>query len=173
MPVIRLNRFSPEPYHKYQFSVRLGVSLWREETYADLVDAEERINHLVREISGEPTAEQVRSISRAYLDVEKSIVFIRVEIDEENPGRFVKWRAYAVPDERQALKFAIRNLTKGRESFVIGDYKKSLHDLREARNYLRVLLKAKRTVGSRGRKGTPTTSLAKSDRFRSASRPAG
>ena len=124
----------------------MDVSIWRDETYTDLVDAEKRIDRLIKEISGEPTSDQLRSVWRAYLEVEKSILFIKVEIDEENPGRFVKWRAYLVPDERQALQFAIKGLTKGRENFVAGDYKRSLHDLREARNYLRVLLRAKRVA---------------------------
>lgn len=83
-------------------------------------------------------------IWRAYLDIEKSVAFIRVEIDEENPGRFVKLKHYSVPDERQALQFALRNLRKGLESFRLGDYLRSLSELREARNYLRALLRAKR-----------------------------
>ena len=131
------------------------MSQWRDETYRDLADAEDRIVHLIKEVSGEPTTEQVRSIWRAYLDVEKSIIFIRVEIDEENPGRFVKWRAYVVPDERQALQFAVKNIVKGTECFVAGDYRRALHDLREARNYLRVLLRAKRVAANRKIKDFP------------------
>ena len=122
------------------------MSGWRDETSADLKDAEGRIVALIAEISGEPTEEQVRSIWRAYLDVEKSVAFIRVEIDEENPGRFVKAKQYSVPDERQALQFALRNLRRGSESFVLGDYRSSLRELREARNYLRLILKAKRRI---------------------------
>ena len=122
------------------------MSGWRDETSADLKDAEGRIVALIAEISGEPTEEQVRSIWRAYLDVEKSVAFIRVEIDEENPGRFVKAKQYSVPDERQALQFTLRNLRRGSESFVLGDYRSSLRELREARNYLRLILKAKRRI---------------------------
>jgi hypothetical protein len=125
------------------------VSDWRDETRADLNDAQDRIKTLTAEISGEPTREQVHSIWRAYLDVEKSIVFIRVEIDEENPGRFVKAKQYSVPDERQALQFALRNLVKGSESFDLGDYRRSLTELREARNYLRMILMAKRRIRTR------------------------
>jgi len=120
------------------------MSGWHDETRTDLKDAEDRIVALVAEISGDPTEEQVRSIWRAYLDVEKSVVFIKVEIDEENPGRFVKAKQYSVPDERQALQFALRNLRKGSESFALGDYRRSLHELREARNYLRMILRARR-----------------------------
>jgi hypothetical protein len=124
----------------------MGMGDWRAETYSDLEDAEARIVALIAEISGEPSEAQVHSIWRAYLDVEKSIVFIKVEIDEENPGRFVKAKRYSVPDERQALQFALRNLRKGSESFALGDYGSSLRELREARNYLRLILKAKRKI---------------------------
>ena len=134
----------------------MGVSDWRDETSEDLKDAEDRIVALITEISGEPTKEQVHSIWRAYLDVEKSVVFIRVEIDEENPGRFVKVKQYSVPDERQALQFALRNLRKGSESFVFGDYRSSLRQLREARNYLRLILRAKRRVKTREAKASRT-----------------
>ena len=120
------------------------MSDWRDETRADLEDARVRITSLIPEVSGEPTAEQVSLIWRAYLDIEKSVAFIRVEIDEENPGRFVKLKHYSVPDERQALQFALRNLRKGLESFRLGDYLRSLSELREARNYLRALIRAKR-----------------------------
>ncbi len=132
------------------------MSGWRDETHADLKDAEDRIVALIAQISGEPTKEQVHSIWRAYLGVEKSIVFIRVEIDEENPGRFVKAKQYAVPDERQALQFALRNLRKGSESFVLGDYRSSLRELREARNYLRLILRAKRRIKTMKAKASRT-----------------
>lgn len=125
------------------------MSDWRDETRADLNDAQDRIKTLTAEISGEPSREQVHSIWRAYLDVEKSIVFIRVEIDEENPGRFVKAKQYSVPDERQALQFALRNLVRGSESFAVGDYTRSLSQLREGRNYLRMMLMAKRRIRTR------------------------
>ena len=130
------------------------MSDWRSETRSDLKDAEERIVALIAEISGEPTKEQVHSIWRAYLDVEKSVVFIRVEIDEENPGRFVNAKQYSVPDERQALQFALRNLRKGSESFALGDYGSSLRQLREARNYLRLILRAKRRIKAKEAKAS-------------------
>lgn len=155
MPVIRLNEILRTPITNTSPSCSLDMSLWRDETHTDLVNAKERMSALIREISGEPTTDQVRSIWRAYLEVEKSILFIKVEIDEENPGRFVKWRAYVVPDERQALQFAMKSLVKGIESFNVGDYKRSLHDLRDARNYLRVLLKAKRVAGNREKSPAP------------------
>jgi len=127
----------------------LVVSGWRDETRLDLEDADTRIASLASEISGEPTEEQIQSIWRAYVDIEKSIVFIRVEIDEENPGRLVKVKQYSVPDERQSLKFALRNLRKGSQSFALGDFRRSLAELREARNYLRVTLMAKRRLKTR------------------------
>jgi hypothetical protein len=134
----------------------MSVSDWRDETRTDLKDAEDRIVALIAEISGEPTKEQVHSIWLSYLDVEKSVVFIKVEIDEENPGRFVNLKQYSVPDERQALQFALRNLRKGSESFAMGDYKRSLHELREARNYLRLTLRTKRRVKTKEAKASRT-----------------
>ena len=133
------------------------MSAWRDETRADLREAESTIASLLGEISGEPTREQVRSIWRAYVCVEKSIVFIRVEIDEETPGRFVSMKRYSVPDERQALQFALRNLRKGLGAFELGDFLGSLSGLREARNYLRVILRSKRRAGAKA-KGTPASS---------------
>jgi len=132
----------------------MSVSGWREETRADLKDAEDRIVALIAEVSGEPTKGQVHSIWRAYLNVEKSVVFIKVEIDEENPGRFVKVKQYSVPDERQALQFTLRNLRKGSESFTLGDYRRSLRELREARNYLRLILRTKRRIKTKEAKAS-------------------
>lgn len=111
-----------------------------------MTDAENRIGGLVAGVSGEPTEEQLRSVWRAYTEVEKSIVFIKVEIDEENPGRFVKAKQYTVPDERQALQFALKSLRKGTESFALGDFTQALRELRESRNYLRAMLKDKRRL---------------------------
>jgi len=120
------------------------VGLWREETAADLSDAGKRIESLLGSLAGEPSDDQVRSVWSAYTEVEKSIAFIKFEMDEENPGRFVRLKSYAVPDERQALQFALKNLRKGTDAFHLGDFHQSLKDLREARNYLRALLREKR-----------------------------
>ena len=120
------------------------MSRWREETTLDLADAGRRIHSVLGSLSGEPTDEQVRSVWSAYSEIEKSIAFIKFDLDEENPGRFIKLRGYAVPDERQALQFALRNLTKGADDFTLGDFYQSLKELREARNYLRALLREKR-----------------------------
>jgi hypothetical protein len=125
------------------------VSEWRSETTSDLADARRRLETLIDKVSGEPSAEQLRSIWRAYLDVEKSIAFIKFEIDEENPGVFVKLKPYAVPDERQALQFALRNLKKGADSFRLGEFRQALKELREGRNYLRALLREKRLLRTR------------------------
>ena len=86
----------------------------------------------------------------AYLKLEKSVAFIRLDLDEENPGRFVKLKQYAVPDERQSLKFALDKLRKGADCFALGDLSQSLKWLRESRNYLRALLRAKRLRRARG-----------------------
>jgi hypothetical protein len=129
------------------------VSSWKTETTGDLDDAAQRIKDSVETVSGEPSDAQLRSIWRAYLLIEKSIAFIKVELDEENPGALVKMAAYSVPDERQALQFALRNLGKGIESFRLGDLGQALRELRESRNYLRVLLRQKRLKHVRETRG--------------------
>ena len=126
-----------------------AVSEWREETTNDLADARRRLESLLDEVSGEPSAEQLRSVWRAYLEIEKSIAFIKFELDEENPGVFVKLKPYTVPDERQGLQFALRNLKKGADSFRLGEFKQALRELREGRNYLRSLLREKRLLRTR------------------------
>jgi hypothetical protein len=126
-----------------------AVSEWRKETTNDLADAKKRLESLLDQVSGEPSREQLRSVWRAYLEIEKSIAFIKFELDEENPGVFVKLKTYTVPDERQALNFALRNLKKGADSFRVGDFRQALRELREGRNYLRALLRQKRLLRSR------------------------
>jgi hypothetical protein len=121
-----------------------GVSAWRGETSSDLSEARRLLTSVVDALSGEPTKEQLRSIWLSYVLVEKSIAFIKVDISEENPGRFLKAKAYTVPDERQALQFALRNLVKGTATFQLGDFVTALKELRESRNYLRALLREKR-----------------------------
>ncbi len=120
------------------------MSEWRRETSSDLADASRRIDDALASVAGEPSADQVRSVWKAYLEVEKSIAFIRFDLDEENPGRFINLKAFAVPDERQALQFALRSLKKGSENFALGDFRQALRDLRESRNYLRALLREQR-----------------------------
>jgi len=122
----------------------LGVSVWREETSADLADAARLIESVLGTLAGEPSDDQIRSVWTAYAAVEKSVAFIKIDMDEENPGVFIKLRNYVVPDERQALRFALNSLRKGTEAFQLGDFHQSLKDLREARNYLRALLRQKR-----------------------------
>jgi hypothetical protein len=117
------------------------VDAWRGETAADLAEAKRLIAPLLGSVSGELDSAQVRSVWLAYIRVEKSVAFIRLETDEENPGRFIKMKPYEVPDERQALGFALRYLNKGEEEFRLGDFKESLKALRESRNYLRVMLR--------------------------------
>lgn len=78
--------------------------------------------------------------------VEKSVAFIKLELDEENPGKFVNPKAYLVPDERQAMGIALRFLREAERSFKEGDLLSSLRSLRESRNYLRVLIREKRRV---------------------------
>lgn len=121
-----------------------NVSEWRRETEGDLTEAIARIESALKSVSGEPSVEEIRSIWIAYMKVEKSIAFIRLDLDEENPGRFIKLKQYSVPDERQALQFALKSLKKGTNNFTLGDFRQSLKDLRDSRNYLRALLRDKR-----------------------------
>ena len=129
------------------------MSEWRRETSADLADASRKIEAALKSLAGEPSADQVRLVWTAYLGVEKSIAFIKFDLDEENPGRFISLKAYSVPDERQALQFALRELKKGTENFELGDFRLALKDLRESRNYLRALLREQRL--KRARKARP------------------
>jgi len=124
---------------------------WRKETGADLKDAESRLSSVESLLSGDPSKEQLDSVWRAYVDIEKSVAFIKVELDTENPGVFVNKRIYRVPDERQAVRFALDYLRRGAERFAVGDLETSLKQLRESRNYLRVLLAGTRrkTRGTR------------------------
>ncbi len=126
-----------------------AVSAWRQETKSDLEEAAHTLESLSAAVSGDPTREQVRSVWTAYLKVEKSIAFIRFDLDEENPGRFINLKAFAVPDERQALQFALRSLKKGSENFALGDFRQALRDLRESRHYLRALLREQRLKRAR------------------------
>lgn len=125
------------------------MSSWREETRSDLGEAAEILGALATSISGDPTRQQVRLVWSAYVKVEKSIAFIRFDFDEENPGRFIKLKAYSTPDERQSIGFALNYLRKGKQSFELGDFSLALKDLRESRNYLRALLREKRLSENR------------------------
>ncbi len=129
------------------------MSEWRSETAYDLADAARRLEAALQRLSADPSADEVRSVWAAYVDVEKSIAFIKFDLDEENPGRFVKLKAYSVPDERQALQFALKSLKKGESDFLLGDFAQALKDLRESRNYLRALLREKTLA--RARKARP------------------
>lgn len=126
-----------------------GVGAWREETATDLADAGKRIESVLGSLTGEPSGDQLRSVWSAYAEVEKSIAYIKFDMDEENPGRFIRLRSYAVPDERQALQFALKNLRRGADDFSLGDFQQALKNLREARNYLRALLREKRLERAR------------------------
>ena len=125
------------------------MSEWRTETAADLARAAEMLEDVLKALSGEPKKEELRSIWLAYIKVEKSVAFIKFEMDEENPGRFIKLRPYVIPDERQALQFALKNLKKGSVDFALGDFRLALKNLRESRNYLRALLRQKRLARAR------------------------
>ena len=125
------------------------MSEWRAETSRDLAAAAGRLESVLAGAPGKLTDEKVRRAWLAYIEVEKSIAFIKADIDEENPGRFVKLKAYSVPDERQAVQFALRYLRKGADDFQLGDFRQALKELRESRNYLRALIREKRLERAR------------------------
>ena len=127
-----------------------GVSEWRSETGSDLADAARRIESALGAISGEPSPDQLRGVWLAYMEIEKSGAFILFDLGEENPGRFIRLKDYAVPDERQALQFALKGLRKGADNFSLGDLRQAIKDLRESRNYLRALLRKSRLKRARG-----------------------
>ncbi len=130
-----------------------GVSAWRSETEADLSEAAQRIESVLGGARGALSPEQVRSVWRAYIGIEKSVAFIKFDIEEDNPGIIVKLKRYSVPDERQALQFSLKYLKKGADDFALGDFKVALKELRESRNYLRALLREKRLERARKARG--------------------
>ena len=125
------------------------MSEWRAETEDDLAAAAGGIEAVLAAPPGRLTGDQVRHVWLAYIRLEKSVAFIRFDLDEENPGRFIPLKSYSVPDERQALSFALKYLGKGRDQFALGDFVRALKDLRESRNYLRALLREKRLERAR------------------------
>lgn len=133
---------------------RAPVKDWRAESAADLNDAESTLIAVAASLVGEPTDDQMKSVWLAYLKLEKSVAFVKVELDEENPGRFVNAKVYRIPDERQAILFALRALRRGLQEFTSGELEGSLRDLRVSRNYLRVLLRGKRRSRLKGARAT-------------------
>jgi len=125
------------------------VGGWREETRSDLADADSRLSALAKGFSGEPSPDQLHSLWIAYVLVEKSVAFVKVELGVESPGQFVRMKAYQVPDERQSVSFSLDHLRRGARCLEEGDLKSSLRELRESRNYLRVLLREKRKARTR------------------------
>ncbi len=117
---------------------------WRSEALRGLKESDALLSALSSALSGEPTEEQLMDLWRAYVETEKSVVYLKVELDEENPGVFVNAKVYRVPDERQAVSFALSRLRSGARRLESGDLREALRELREARNYLRVLVKQKR-----------------------------
>lgn len=126
-----------------------GPGDWRRETGEDMKKAEALLSSLQSSLKGDPDERELRSIWQSYVMVEKSVAFIRVELNEENPGRFIKAKVYAVPDERQAVGFALKFLKTAIESFGAGRLVESLKALRESRNYFRVMLRQKRLLRAR------------------------
>jgi len=128
---------------------------WLEETVEELEGSLRRLERVAEEIRGEPTATQVHDVWLSYLYVEKGVAFIKLELGEENPGRFINIKKYDVPDERQAIGFAIKNLRFGLETVRRGDLGPSLKPLRESRNYLRALLRKKQLMRRRAASTRP------------------
>jgi hypothetical protein len=129
---------------------------WILETRGDLRTAEKLLDSTLSSLRGSPDDSQLGSIWTAYVMVEKSVAFIKVELGEENPGKFIKAKVYSVPDERQAVQFALRSLRASIEAFESGRQEESLKALRECRNYLRVLLRRMRLLRTRKTRSAKT-----------------
>jgi hypothetical protein len=132
------------------------VNEWRSRTVTELSYAETALLSLEKEVSGPLTESQLNSLWRCYLSVEKSVVFVKLELDDDQElGHFVNKKAYTVPDERQALRFASESLSSGLGYLRIGELEEALKRLRESRNYLRMLLR--RTKLERRSRKSPET----------------
>lgn len=129
-----------------------GDSDWHHETRRDMERALDNLDSLAASVSGSLGREQIHALWQSYLFVEKSVAFVKIELDDENPGRFISQKPYTVPDERQAIGFARRHLKLAIDDFDAGGLGASLKELRESRNYLRVLLKRVRRQRLRDRK---------------------
>lgn len=123
---------------------------WKERTTEDLKKAQADLESLGPSISGALSREQARTLWLSYLLVEKSVAFVKIELEDENPGRFIEPKRYTVPDERQAVAFSAGHLREAILRFNAGDLAASLIELRESRNYLRVLLKRVRRQRLKG-----------------------
>lgn len=77
------------------------------------------------------------------------MAFIKLELDEENAVRFVDKKAYVVPDDRQAVTFAASSLRRGMAQLGAESLAAALKEIRESRNYLRMLLRRRKLATRR------------------------
>lgn len=119
---------------------------WLRETVTGLEEARDTLASLSEEVAGEPDEGQIARVWESYLRVEKAVAFVKIELASESPGRTVRLKSYSVPDERQSIAFASRNLSRAIEELHLGNLGLALPPLREARNYLRALLRDKRML---------------------------
>ena len=132
------------------------VDGWRSKTEGELAEAATSLLALEKEVGGPLTDSQMNRLWRCYLSVEKSVVFVKLELDEDQElGHLVNKKAYVVPDERQAIRFAAESLNSGLSFFRTGELEEALKRLRESRNYLRMLLRRTR-LARRGVKSSKT-----------------
>jgi hypothetical protein len=122
---------------------------WRGRTIGELEEALRSLESLAGSIGGEPTRAQLDDLWRAYVAVEEAVVVVKLSLGEESPGRFVNTKPYAVPDERQAVRFAARALSSATSGLRAEDDGAALKALRDSRNYLRMLLRRQRLAGNR------------------------
>lgn len=127
---------------------------WLRETVSELEEARRIIGAVVSELRGEPEDRHLADVWRAYLAVEKAVALVKVELEAESPGRVVSLKSFTVPDERQALGFASGQLARALVELKLGNLGLALKPLREARNYLRALLRAKRLASVRKARAT-------------------
>jgi hypothetical protein len=138
------------------------VSGSHDEIEAVLASAAQTLNVLARSVAGAPDETQLRGIWKCYVAIEKSIALIKLELEEqdvsaEQPGRFVDKKAYVVPDERQALNFASESLRLGLAILRTGEIQRGLKELRESRNYLRMLIRRRNLAQRKEHAGDSST----------------
>lgn len=117
---------------------------WKREIEAELGSALKKLDSLTPAMEGILTRDQLEEIWDCYISVEKGVVFVKLELEEEQAARFVQKKAYSVPDDRQAVSFAALNLRTALGEVEAGNLSSALKALRESRNYLRMLLRRER-----------------------------
>jgi hypothetical protein len=116
---------------------------WLETTLGELAKALASLESVRDQTRSRLTEPQVHEVWEDYVYIEKAVAFVKIELGVENPNRFINAKPYLVPDERQAMSFASRELASALQLLRQRDLSAGLKRLRESRNYLRFLLRRK------------------------------